>query len=135
MAGGGQAPSELRRTGRLADGWLASFTTPRHVVEDIAAIEQAASDTGRTIDPDHYGVLIPYVNGAIPRPLAERVTARRPDADIGEVVATSHLRMAEMIAGFIEAGASKFVMFPVAEPDGWTAELTTLAETTLHLQT
>ncbi len=132
---GGQAPSELRRTGRLADGWLASFTTPRHVVEGIAAIEQAAADAGRTIDPDHYGVLIPYVNGAIPQPLAERVAARRPDADVEEVVATSHQCMAEMIAGFIDAGASKFVMFPVTEPHDWTAELDALAETTLGLQT
>jgi len=73
---GGQAPSELRRTGRLADGWLASFTTPRHVVDGIAAIKQAASDANRTIDADHYGVLIPYVDGSIPDALAQRVVAR-----------------------------------------------------------
>ena len=47
---GGQAPSELRRTGRLADGWLASFTTPRHVAEGIAAIEAAATEAGCTFD-------------------------------------------------------------------------------------
>lgn len=132
---GGQAPSELRRTGRLADGWLASFTTPRHVAEGIAAVEQAATDAGRTIDPDHYGVLIPYVDGAIPQPLAERVAARRPDADPREVVATSRARMAEMIGEFVDVGASKFVMFPVVEPPDWTAELASLAEATLHLQT
>ena len=28
---GGKAPSELRRVGRLGDGWLASFATPRAV--------------------------------------------------------------------------------------------------------
>ncbi len=132
---GGQAPSELRRTGRLADGWLASFTTPRHVVEGINAIKVAASDAGRSIDDDHYGVLIPYVDGAIPQPLADRVTARRPDADAREVVATSRERMAEMIGEFVEAGASKFVMFPVVEPPDWTSELAALAEATLGLQT
>ena len=49
------------RTGRLADGWLASFTTPRHVAEGIATIEAAAAEAGRTFDRDHYGVLIPYI--------------------------------------------------------------------------
>ncbi len=132
---GGQAPSELRRTGRLADGWLASFSTPHDVSVGIAAIKQAAADADRSIDADHYGVLIPYVDGAVPDLLATRVADRRPDADPRDVVATSHSRMAEMISEFAEVGASKFVMFPVVEPPDWTAELTALADATLSLQT
>jgi probable F420-dependent oxidoreductase len=132
---GGQAPSELRRTGRLADGWLASFTTPRHVQEGIAAIEAAAAEAGRSMDPEHYGVLIPYTHGALPEPLAARVTERRPDADAEDVVATSHQRILELIDAYLEIGASKFVLFPFGEPADWTAELETLAEATLPLQT
>ena len=101
---GGQAPSELRRTGRLADGWLASFTTPRHVVEGINAIKVAASDAGRSIDDDHYGVLIPYVEGANPQPIADRVTARRPDAAAREGCATWRPRRAWMLCECGEAG-------------------------------
>ncbi len=126
---GGQAPSELRRTGRLADGWLASFTTPRHVAEGIEVIEAAAADAGRTMDPEHYGVLIPYLpNGKeIPMEVLERVTVRRPDAEPEEVIATSHARVHEMIDAYLDVGASKFVLFPFAEPDDWHAELESLA--------
>ena len=116
---GGQAPSELRRTGRLADGWLASFTTPRHVAEGI----------GRTFDDDHYGVLIPYIPPGLdfPSEALERVTVRRPDAAPEEVVATSHEALHEIIDAYVEVGASKFVCFPFAEPHDWHAELENLA--------
>jgi probable F420-dependent oxidoreductase len=132
---GGQAPSELRRTGRLADGWLASFTTPRHVAEGIAVIEQAATEAGRAIDPEHYGVLIPYTQGPLPAPLAERVAARRPDADVTHVVATSHERIGELIDAYVDVGASKFVLLPFGEPDDWGRELELLADAVLPRQT
>ena len=131
---GGQAPSELRRTGRLADGWLASFTTPGHVAEGIPVIEHAATEAGRTIDPEHYGVLIPYTRGPLPAPLVERVAARRPDADVTDVVATSHERIGELIDAYVEVGASKFVLFPFGEPDDWGRELEMLADAVLPRQ-
>ncbi len=135
---GGQAPSELRRTGRLGDGWLASFTTPHHVTEGITVIEEAAADAGRHIDPGHYGVLIPYTpspDAALLARISERVLVRRPEAQVEEVVATSHQRLVEMINDFVDVGASKFVLFPFAEPDNWNRELEALAETVLPLQT
>lgn len=136
---GGQAPSELRRTGRLADGWLASFTTPGIVKDSIAVIEEAAAEAGRTMDPEHYGVLIPYVPGAgegeVPEPIAARVAMRQPDADPREIVATSRARIVEMVDEFLSAGASKFVLFPTREPEDWTVELEALAQVALPLQT
>ena len=53
---GGRAPRELRRVGRLGDGWLASFSSPRAVQGGRVAIEDAADAEGRTIDPEHFGV-------------------------------------------------------------------------------
>ena len=135
---GGQAPSELRRTGRLGDGWLASFTTPHYVAEGIEVIEAAAAEAGRSMDPGHYGVLIPYTpspDQALLEQIAKRVLSRRPDAKVQDVVATSHERLVEMIEAFLEVGASKFVLFPFAEPNDWTAELEAAAETVLPLQT
>ena len=35
----------------------------------------------------------------------------------------------------IEAGASKFVVLPIVEPDDWTAELERVADAVLPLQT
>jgi probable F420-dependent oxidoreductase len=136
---GGQAPSELRRTGRLADGWLASFTTPRHVAEGIAVIEDAAAGAGRTMDPGHYGVLIPYLPGAdeteMPDVVKTLVAARKPDADPADVVATSHRRIVTLIEEHISVGASKFVLFPFGEPADWHTELEALAQVALPLQT
>jgi probable F420-dependent oxidoreductase len=136
---GGQAPSELRRTGRLADGWLASFTTPQHVAEGIAVIEEAAADAGRTMDPEHYGVLIPYLpgdgEGDVPEALKAVVAARKPDADPRDVVATSRERVITLVKEYLSVGASKFVLFPFAEPADWHAELEDLAQVALPLQT
>ena len=39
---GGKAPSELRRVGRLGDGWLASFATPEQCAAARPVIEDAA---------------------------------------------------------------------------------------------
>ena len=57
---GGIAPSELRRVGRMADGWLPSFVTPNDAAAGRAVIEQVAAEHERAIEDDHYGVLIPY---------------------------------------------------------------------------
>ena len=51
-------PPALRRTGRLADGWLASFVTPEQFAEQSAAIRAAAAEAERSIDEDHYGTVI-----------------------------------------------------------------------------
>ena len=139
---GGQAPSELRRTGRLADGWLASFTTPSRVAASMTIIEQAARAAGRSMDPEHYGVLIPYLPGApdgdeadIPDVLRQVVSARMPDTDPRDIVATSHRRIVEMLDEYIDVGASKFVLFPFTEPVDWHSELDALAQAALPLQT
>ena len=55
---GGKAPSELRRVGRLADGWLASFSTPEDCKAARVAIEDAADAAGRAIDDDHFGAMV-----------------------------------------------------------------------------
>jgi probable F420-dependent oxidoreductase len=39
---GGRAPSELRRVGRMSDGWLASFTAPEQCKTARVAVEEAA---------------------------------------------------------------------------------------------
>lgn len=135
---GGAAPSELRRIGRLGDGWLASFTTPAQVAAGIGAISEAAAEAGRTLDPEHFGVLIPVSDDPRSDPLVQRVAARRPDIAVAEAVAGSPRALAERIDAFVEAGASKFVVFPLADPGGvaeWMAAIDTLADAVLDKQT
>src|SRR6478736_1506696 len=50
---GGIAPSELRRVGRLADGWLPSFVTVDDVRTGMATVRDVAAAHDREIDPEH----------------------------------------------------------------------------------
>jgi probable F420-dependent oxidoreductase len=135
---GGIAPSELRRVGRLADGWLPSFVTPADVASGRATIESVASEHGRSIDDDHYGVLIPYQVGTDSSGFVERITARRPDIDPADVVATSWEQLRDLIGRFVGVGASKFVVIPAGEPhttDQWTEHLEAVSTEILPLET
>ena len=132
---GGTAPSELRRTGRLGDGWLPSFTVPAEVEAGWATVNQVATENGRAIDPEHLGVLITYVRGPVPDAIAAVVANRKPDLDPRDVVPTGVDGLRRQIERFIAVGASKFVVVPVAEPADWGDELDELATELLPLET
>jgi probable F420-dependent oxidoreductase len=131
---GGRARSELRRCGRLGDGWLPSFCTPGDVAEGIPVVQDHAQEFDRTIDPEHFGALIPYCDGAVPDAVAAAVAARRPGVDPTEVIAADVDVLADRIERFMGVGASKFVVVPVTEPPDWDTHLRRLAETVLPLQ-
>ena len=132
---GGIAPSELRRTGRLADGWLPSFCTPDDVREGRPTIEQHAAEHDREIDPEHFGALVPYVvTGPLPDLVADAVRRRRPDVDPSEVIVTGVDALRPVLEKFVDAGASKFVLVPILEPADWDDHLGELADAVLPLQ-
>ena len=126
---GGIAPSELRRVGRLGDGWLPSFCTPEDVAEARPVVEAEAAAHGRTFDPEHWGALIPYlpVAGALPEPLVAAVAARRPGVDPARIVPAGLDAARALVEAFVAAGASKFVLVPVVEPEGWDTHLAEVA--------
>ena len=61
--------------GRLADGWLASFSMPDECAAGRATIEEVAAEHGRTIDPEHFGAMIIYSPGPLPDAVVELVRA------------------------------------------------------------
>ena len=136
---GGIAPSELRRVGRLADGWLPSFVTPDDAGRGREAIEATLREHDRTIDDDHYGALIPYAMGEVPAPLLAGLAKRRPDlADPGELVPAGWDALLAMIDRFVAVGITKFVVLPIVEPrspDDWVAHLEEAAPILLARQT
>ncbi len=132
---GGFAPSELRRVGRLADGWLPSFITPAESTGLADSVRAAATEAGREIDPEHFGVLIPYSLGATPDGfLFDRIKLRRPDIDVHDLIPVGLEALRAQINGFIEHGYSKFVLIPIVEPPNFTDELETLAASVLTLE-
>lgn len=130
---GGAAPLELRRVGRYSDGWLPSFCTPEDVKIGIDTVNAHASDAGREIDQEHFGVLIGYTDGEIPDRLVEFAKRRHPDREAGDVIAHRD-NLAERIESFIEVGASKFVVVPLDEPTDWSPELEDIASRVLSLE-
>jgi probable F420-dependent oxidoreductase len=132
---GGTSPSELRRTGRLGDGWLPSFTVPDEVAAGWVTINEVAAAHGRWIDPEHLGVLVAYVRSGLPDPIARVVAARRPELDPVEVVPVGVDGLRRQVERFIAAGASKFVVVPAEEPSDWDAELGELADALKPLET
>jgi probable F420-dependent oxidoreductase len=127
---GGIARSELRRVGRVGDGWLPSFCTPADVASGRPLIEATAAEHDRSMDPEHWGALIPYLPeaGALPDLLVAAVAARRPDvADPGEIVPAGLDAVAKAVERFVEVGTSKFVLVPVVEPDDWSTHLEAVA--------
>jgi len=132
---GGIAPSELRRCGRLGDGWLPSFCTPEDVRDGIVTIQTHAAEAERAVDPEHFGALIPYTDGPIPDVVAAAVAHRRPGVEPERMIASGLGGLRTMISEHIEAGASKFVVIPLAEPDDWDEHLAEAAAALLPLQT
>jgi probable F420-dependent oxidoreductase len=132
---GGSAPSELRRVGRLGDGWLPSLIRPSEAAAARTVVETAAAEAGREIDPEHFGAIVVYAHQAIPPAQVQAIATRRPGVDPAELIPVGLPAARAAVERFVEAGVSKFVVRPASEPADWSAELEQLATSLLPLQT
>jgi probable F420-dependent oxidoreductase len=136
---GGIAPSELRRVGRLADGWLPSFVTPADAAAGRAVVEQVATEHDRAIDAGHFGALIPYSMSEVPEVVVAGLAKRRPDlTDPAALVPIGFDALVSQVRSFVDVGFSKFVVVPLDEPtstNGWRSHLAEAATALLPLQT
>jgi probable F420-dependent oxidoreductase len=120
---GGKARSELRRTGRLGDGWLASFATPGDCKDGRPIIEEAASEAGRAIDDEHFGAMVLYAHHELPAPFLELIGRRSPERDPADLVPIGGGAVRTRLEEFIAVGFSKLVLVPLEPAPTWTAEL------------
>ncbi|HEY6318342.1 MAG TPA: LLM class flavin-dependent oxidoreductase [Acidimicrobiia bacterium] len=132
---GGRAKSELRRCGRLGDGWLASFSTPGDCAAGRVIVDDAAAAAGRAVDPEHFGAMVTYGHDAIPDPLRQRLAAIRPEVDPADLVAVGLPALRTRLSEFVSVGFSKLVLVPLTEPDDWARELEQVGGAVLDLQT
>jgi probable F420-dependent oxidoreductase len=122
---GGSAPGALRRVGQLGDGWLASFLTPGEAGAGRQAIEAAAAEAGREIEPDHYGISLAVADDASRPALFEAARRRRPDREPATLVASGWAGARAMVEEYVAAGLTKFVIRPgwtPVDPDQFTAD-------------
>ncbi|MCH2626965.1 MAG: LLM class flavin-dependent oxidoreductase [Acidimicrobiales bacterium] len=131
---GGAADVELRRCGRFGDGWLPSFCTPEMAADGWKVVNEAADEHERFMDPEHFGVLVPYSHGELPDSYRTILDRRAPGIDPQEIIPIGHKGLKEQLERFIEVGASKFVPILVGEPENWFAELEGVAEAVLPIQ-
>jgi probable F420-dependent oxidoreductase len=132
---GGTAPSALRRAGRLSDGWLPSLCTPAEAAAGRAAIEAAAAEAGRRMDPEHFGISIAYAAESLPAAQVARVMKRRPGIDPATLIPVGLPSLRDFLQKYVDVGFSKFVVRPAETPRSWPEELDRLADGVLALQT
>ncbi len=117
---GGNSEAAVKRTARVGTGWLGGLCTPAITKRVISNVKDALTEHGRSIDEDHYGVTVPFRFGAFDDAPAQRtikaVTARRAEGfDPAEALAVGDTDViVSLLKRHVEAGASKFVMLPMA---------------------
>jgi probable F420-dependent oxidoreductase len=131
---GGQAPSELRRVGRIGDGWLPSFCTVDEVRDGWEIVTREAAAHGRTIDPEHLGVLITYSRSEVPERMRRFLARRRPEMAPEHVVPVGLDALRARLEAFIAVGASKFVVTPLDDPFDPERELPDVVDALSDLQ-
>ncbi|MGQ0825189.1 MAG: TIGR03854 family LLM class F420-dependent oxidoreductase [Actinomycetota bacterium] len=131
---GGKAPSELKRVGRLGDGWLASFATPAQCAAGRVAIDAAAAAVDRAIDDDHFGTMVFYTHEELPDALLGVLAGRNPDVNPRHLVARGWPAVRAACERYVDVGFSKLVLVPFAEPKGWDEELAAGAAEVLSIQ-
>jgi probable F420-dependent oxidoreductase len=138
---GGSGPAALARTGRLADGWLGSAMSPEEAEAARRRIQDAAEAAGRSIDPEHFGLSIPYATKEPDERTLQLLRSRRPDADVADLVPVGADHLRRLVSRFVDAGVSKFVVRPVGPagagpgPGDHRAGFEDLATLLLPLQT
>jgi probable F420-dependent oxidoreductase len=135
---GGLVPAALRRVGRLADGWLASFVTPAEAGAARATIAVAATEAGREVEDDHYGTNLLVLTPGTPAEEADRALAaaarRRPELDPHDLVADGWDEARRRVERFVDEGITKFVVRPAVAPDTWTGFLDGFVEHLVPLE-
>ena len=126
---GGSSAASIRRTARLGTGWLGGIQSPEQVAPVIAAIRAESAAAGRPIDPDHYGASFAFRFGSWDDPIVQ--SAGRLLTRLGQ--GTDPRRYAAVgdaddivarIDEYVAAGASKFVLRPLALGDAEMADQT-----------
>ena len=118
---GGSSDAAVRRTVKYGTGWQAGSETPEAVGQVIAAIKDAATTAGRSIDEDHYGAAFAYRFGDRDDPGVAKVMEHykaRTGRDAGVHFAFGDAEaIIQRIARYVENDACKFILRPAADGD------------------
>ena len=118
---GGSSDAAVRRTAKYGTGWQSGAETPATVGQVIADIKTAVVAAGRHIDEDHYGAALAYRFGGLDDPGVAKVLEEykiRTGRDGRDYFAMGDASLiVERMAAYVDAGACKFILRPVATGD------------------
>lgn len=131
---GGIGPKALERVGRLADGWLGAAVGPVEAGVARRRIDEVAAEHGRSIDPEHHGLSIPYARTEPDPATVSALLRRNPDADVADILPVGGDQLRALLERHVAEGLSKFVVRPTGPMASWDDELAWLADNVLDLQ-
>ena len=118
---GGSSDAAVRRTAKYGTGWQSGAETPATVGQVIADIKTAVVAAGRHIDEDHYGAALAYRFGGLDDPGVSKVLEEykaRTGREGRDYFAMGDAELiANRIAEYVDVGACKFILRPVATGD------------------
>ena len=121
---GGRAEAALDRIGRLADGWLGFFVTPKGFERDGAAIDAARERAGRAGQPFERGILLHFLLDDSPAAMTQALEhncgfpremklAGNEEQLKRLVLVGSTSEVLDRLQQYIEAGCTTFCVSPI----------------------
>ncbi len=118
---GGSSEAAIRRTARFGSGWQAGLESPEQAGRARRRIIAALEQTGRSIDPEHFGTGFFVHFGARSDAVCQRELARfrtaAPNADLRHLIAVGREEILATLAAYAEQGIAKFILRPLADND------------------
>lgn len=120
---GGKSDLAIKRTARYGDGWFPSFVTPEEFKDGMAKMAEYGKQYGRTVNPREAGVLI-FTHLSDNRARAQEVVQKffsgfplPAESMPARCALGSAQECVEKIQSYVDAGCSKFVLWPIVSPD------------------
>jgi alkanesulfonate monooxygenase SsuD/methylene tetrahydromethanopterin reductase-like flavin-dependent oxidoreductase (luciferase family) len=120
---GGKSDLAIKRTARYGDGWFPSFVTPDEFKDGMGKLMEYGKQYGRTVNPREAGVLI-FAHLNDNRSRAQDVVQKffsgfpvAAESMPARCAIGSAQECTEKIQSYVEAGCSKFVLWPIVPPN------------------
>ncbi|MGE0823170.1 MAG: LLM class flavin-dependent oxidoreductase [Candidatus Binatia bacterium] len=128
---GGKSDLAIKRTARYGDGWFPSFVTPEEFRDGIHKMLEYGRQYGREMNPREAGVLI-FAHISKNHARAQEVTQKffqgfplPPELMAERCAIGSAADCIEKIRSYVDAGCSKFVLWPIVPPEELVSQIET----------